>query len=66
MTPRTTALMQLLKPIKWAWSSSIETRKYIVNEARDKVRTVLPFLNEDETALALEWLDREKHTELWD
>lgn len=63
---RRKALASLLLPIAWPWSSSIEYRRRIVTERRQKVHLVLPFLTTAERGLAKAWLERERHDGLWD
>ena len=59
-------LYTILKPIKWDLSSSVASRKNLVNERRKVVYDALPFLLGDEITMAIEWLKKEQHSGLWD
>ena len=63
---REEALKKLLQPITWSPRSSIPHRQNHVTNIRKEVLLVFPFLMNDEKLKALEWLDREKHEDLWD
>jgi hypothetical protein len=63
---RKNALTLLLRPIKWCPSSSISQRQNMVTKAHERVHMVMPFLDEEETALAREWLKRNQFSGLWD
>ena len=63
---RKKALDELLKPIKWDWSSSVSSRQKLVMRRHREVGLVLPFLNRDETRRAKQWLKDEAHRGLWD
>jgi len=66
MTRRKEALDQLLKPILWDWSSSIQARKNLVIARHNAIAQVIPFLTDDEVAQAQDWCKREAHSGLWD
>jgi len=59
-------LEKLLQPITWGPRSSIPHRQNYVVNSRKEVFLVFPFLTEDEKLRALEWLDNERHEDLWD
>jgi hypothetical protein len=60
------AFLDLLRPITWYPSDSIEYRRDMVMARRKQVRFVYPFLTESEQAQADDWLERERHDGLWD
>lgn len=63
---RTIALKKLLRPITWSWSSSVESRRSLVNSRHCEVSLVYPFLTESERKVCREWRKKEAHSGLWD
>lgn len=59
-------LKNMLAPITWNMSSSIEARKNLVINRRKVVRDAYPFMNENEKKLADKWFEEESHSGLWD
>lgn len=63
---RQKALDDLLEPITWPLSSSVDSRRQTVTDRHEQVHLVFPFLTPDEQKQANEWLKRESHDSLWD
>jgi len=63
---RDEAFSKFLKPIKWGWDWPIRARWKQVTKRRKQVKRLMPFLTEEEKAMANDWLEREQHSELWD
>lgn len=63
---RREALAKLLEPITWHCSTGTQWRKDLVSRRRNEVRLVLPFLNEEESQRARDWLSCEQHEGLWE
>ena len=59
-------LHNLLRPIVWNWSSSISSRQDLVGKRREKVLILKPFLRGTMLSLVDEWLEKERHSGLWD
>lgn len=66
MTTRQEAMTNLLRPIKWDWSSNIRARQNLVCNRHEEVRTVYQFMSDDEKKRADKWFIDEDHSELWD
>ena len=66
MTTRQEAMTNLLRPIKWDLSSNISARQNLVCNRHEEVRTVYPFMSDDEKKRADKWFIDEDHSELWD
>lgn len=66
MKSREDALKELLKPIKWSWSSSIYARQNLVSKRHAAVDNVYPFLTDEEKQLADAWFEKESYSGLWD
>ena len=63
---RKEALDKLLQPITWNWSSPVRARQNLVSSRHSQVRTVYPFLLDDERGLADAWFKDNRFSDLWD
>ena len=59
-------LHRMLQPIEWNWSSCIRSRQNLVIEKRQGVNMIHPFVKGVMKDLIEEWLEKEKHSGLWD
>jgi hypothetical protein len=62
---RKAALEDLLKPVTWSASTSIEYRRHHVHCRHSAVRNAYPFLTKAEKKLADKWIKQEGHNDLW-
>ena len=56
----------LLAPIKYSYSSSIESRKQLVRDRHAAVKHAYPFMTDEQRGLADKWMIEESHSGLWD
>lgn len=66
MVDRQKAMYDLLRPIRWDWSSSVSARRNLVVSRHRLVRAAYPFMDQDERQAADEWFERERHGSLWE
>lgn len=66
MVDRQKALYDLLRPIRWDWSSSVRARQNVVLSRHRLVRAAYPFMDDVERAQADEWFKAEAHGGLWE
>lgn len=64
--PRAHALRELLRPIKWDWSSSTRSKQNVVIARHKLVRAAFPFMDPAEQMAARHWFSDEGHGDLWE
>ena len=66
MNERECAFKNLIRPLVWSDSSSIEYRRNLVLKRLREIHLVQPFLTVSERIEVQDWLKENKHEGLWE